>query len=189
MGGNLDEVSEGCLVGPFSAEEVSKALGPKWVHSRRFPVVQGAKIRPVDNFSEFGINSAFGSSEKVVMLGLDHVVGWSRQWSTLADPLGAVSVQDTAGEWHTGELHEAWKHEQWSSIRGRVADLKSAYKQLPRHPADSALSVVAVQKPGNGWVSYFRAQSLMFGETAAVYGFLRWGLQKHPSIVSDARVA
>ena len=55
---------------------------------------------------------------------------------------------------------------------GRVSDLKSAYKQVGVHPADRAFSVIAVQS-GPGKVSLFRAMSLMFGQTAAIYGFLR----------------
>jgi hypothetical protein len=54
-----------------------------------------------------------------------------------------------------------------------VADLENAYKQLAVNPAHAALSVIAAQDPADGKVKLFRALSLMFGETAAVYGFLR----------------
>ena len=55
-----------------------------------------------------------------------------------------------------------------------MADLQSAYKQLPRHPGHSSLSIVAVKEPASQTVQLFEAVSMMFGETAAVYGFLRF---------------
>jgi hypothetical protein len=56
---------------------------------------------------------------------------------------------------------------------GRVTDLANAYKQMPVHPADASVSVIAVQRPDSKEVSLFRAIALMFGETGAVYAFLR----------------
>ena len=54
-----------------------------------------------------------------------------------------------------------------------MADLKSAYKQLPSHPAHAAFSVVALADP-SGVPCFFKGISLMFGTTAAVYAFLRF---------------
>ena len=51
---------------------------------------------------------------------------------------------------------------------GRLAD-----KQLARHPAHASLSIDAVLGP-EGEVKLFKALSLMFGTTAAVYAFLRF---------------
>lgn len=170
----LDEVEEGCLVGPFTQAEVTEQLGEAWIPSRRFPIVQGSKTRPIDNFSEHGINNAFGSMEKVTMLGLDQVVGWSRAWSSSWKPSGIVETTDTAGHKYWSPVSKEWSAESWSSLEGRVADLKSAYKQLAICPAHAALSVVAVLEPVSQQVKFFRAHSFMFGETAAVYGFLRF---------------
>ena len=64
-------------------------------------------------------------------------------------------------------LHDGWTIQEWSQLVGRVTDFKSAYKQLPRHPAH------AVEEPGTKKVRLFEALSLMFGATAAVYAFLR----------------
>ena len=55
-----------------------------------------------------------------------------------------------------------------------MVDLISAYKQLAIHPAHSRLSVIAVQKPAGEKVEFFIAKSLMFGQTTAVYSFLRF---------------
>ena len=175
----LEEVAEGCLDGPFSKAQLDEEFGSRWIPSRRFAVVQGSKVRPIDNFSEFGINDAFGSCEKVLMLNLDHVVGWAKAWSGIADDKSAAGILDTAGHWWRGNIHKDWAHD-WGKIHGRVADLKSAYKQLAIRPEDSHLSVVAVQRPDDREVVYFKARSLMFGETAAVYSFLRFRGFKRP---------
>ena len=148
-------------------------MGRHWLPARRFPVVQ-AKVRPVDDFSQFGVNSAFGASEKVTMLGLDHIVGWSRAWASSVDESRSFQVYDTAGSAWKSVLHPGWADGQWTDLVGRVADLKSAYKQLPRHVAHSAISVIAVPDTDQNKVGFFKALSLMFGETAAVYAFLRF---------------
>ena len=48
-----EEASKGWLVGPLDWSE----LGPTAVVSRRFPVQQGSKIRPIDDYSQSQINS------------------------------------------------------------------------------------------------------------------------------------
>ena len=72
----------------------------------------------------------------------------------------------------TTDFSGDWSDCSWSSLQGRVTDLKSAYKQVAVSPCDKHLSVIAVANP-NREVKLFRAFSLMFGETAAVYAFLR----------------
>ena len=56
----LKEVEDGWLQGPFSEEELSEKLGPLWVLSRRFGLLQdgGAKLRSIDDLSESFVNSA-----------------------------------------------------------------------------------------------------------------------------------
>jgi len=75
----LEEASEGGLTGPPTREEMSRDLGPNWVAAKGFAVVQGAKVRAIDDFSDSVVNKAFGTSEKIDMLGLEHVVGWAHQ--------------------------------------------------------------------------------------------------------------
>ena len=83
-----------------------------------------------------------------------------------------VLVHDTSGKVWKAALDESWSAKEWLDLAGRVADLKSAYKQLPRHSAHRCFSIVALSKKEGG-VDYFEALSLMFGQTAAVYVFLR----------------
>ena len=107
------------------------------------------------------------------MKSLDNVVSWSRAWldSLLGD--GSVSLTDTSGASWVTWLHSEWTDEKWTDLSGRVADLKAAYKQLARHPAHRCLSFIAVKNKSCQW-EFFEALSLMFGESAAVYAFLRF---------------
>lgn len=168
------EVEEGSLRGPFSPNEMEARQGPRWLAARRFAVRQGAKIRPIDDFSEFSINQAFGTQEKVEMVGLDQVVGWARARWDAVDNKGRFVMKDTAGCIWEETLHKDWSVTSWRELQGRVADLKQAYKQLPRHPKHAAFSNVAVRDPSDNTTKFFEAVALMFGESAAVYGFLRF---------------
>ena len=64
------EVTAGLLKGPFSLTEISNQVGNLWIPARRFGLKQGTKIRPVDDFSQYGVNRAFGSEQKVLYLEL-----------------------------------------------------------------------------------------------------------------------
>jgi hypothetical protein len=66
-----EEVQKGWLLGPYSAEQLCEKVGRLWVPSRRFGVVQGGKVRPIDDFSVYGINEAVSSSDKLDLGGLD----------------------------------------------------------------------------------------------------------------------
>jgi len=169
----MTEVEDKLLRGPYSRESLSDEVGALWVAARRFGIRQGQKVRPIDNFAEHLVNDAFGAREKVKLLSIDHVIAWARAWLGAVDEHRNVSILDAGGGRWIGELHRDWSLTEWRDLKGRVADLRNAYKQVAVHPAHSAFSVVAVQNPQGGKVELFRAVALMFGETAAVYGFLR----------------
>ncbi len=169
----MAEVEAGGLVGPLAVEEVEAEVGPRWVAARRFGIVQSGRLRPIDDFSEFGVNAAFGAQEKIQMKGVDQIVSWTKAWAQSECERGRVQVLDSAGRKWVGQLSDGWGPSGWRDLVGRVADLQKAYKQLPRHPADAALSIIAVSQPERG-VKLFKALSLMFGTSAAVYGFLRF---------------
>ena len=168
-----DEVQQNLIVGPLNEHERTQWLGKKWVPARRFGIVQSGKTRPVDNFSEFGTNQAFGSTEKVDLLSIDHVVAWSRALLESVTNDRKVRVLSSDGTALEGSLHPSWTLVEWRKLAGRVADLKNAYKQMAVHPGHASFSAIGVWDPTKGKVEIFRALSLMFGETAAVYAFLR----------------
>ena len=169
----LAEVDEGHLEGPFSAMEIDQRLNSRvWIPARRFPLEQAGKLRPIDDFSEFGHNLAFGANEKVSLKSLDTVVAYSRAWMESADQSGRIKIHDTSGKVWTSIVDPSWQGS-FQDLVGRVADLKGAYKQLPRHAAHRCFSVIVLQRQ-SGEVQFFEALSLMFGQTAAVYAFLRF---------------
>eukprot|EP00973_Karenia_brevis_P039975 5516685-Karenia_brevis.AAC.1 len=96
-------------------------LGPAWVGARRFGIQQGGKIRVIDDFSEFMINAAFGSSEKVSIPSLDHVVNKARAWHESVSN-GQINVLDARGFRHCTRLHWQWGNK-FTKLLGRITDL------------------------------------------------------------------
>jgi hypothetical protein len=139
--GTLEEVETNLLAGPWSTEELKSKLGPLWIAARRFPIVQGEKVRPIDDFSEFGVNQAFGARHKLKMNSVEAVVAIARAWVECVNPDRSFALKDNEGGCWQGMLHEEWTIEGWRSIQGRLTDLKSAYKQLAAHPASSFVNV------------------------------------------------
>lgn len=68
------------VLGPFSAKQISERVGSCWVPARRFGVRQGGKIRPVDDFSQFLINSAVTCHEKIDLESIDHICATARHF-------------------------------------------------------------------------------------------------------------
>eukprot|EP00973_Karenia_brevis_P085910 11915827-Karenia_brevis.AAC.1 len=171
----IKERDEGILKGPLSKDQVEEALGPLWVGARRFGIVQNGAVRPIDDFSEFLINSAFGAEEKISLNGLDDVIARARCWmEAIESAVGQVATFfDKDDEQWAGPVHPDWKDDAGLELVGRVADLKSAYKQMPLSPSCRCFSVVAVLCPEVDVPKLFLTSSLSFGQTAAVYAFLR----------------
>ena len=143
----VEEKIAGTLLGPFTAEQIVSAVGPLWIAARRFPVVQNGKLRPIDDFSEFGQNQTFGAQEKVDLRGLDQVVAWAREWQFSVGSDRSVNILLDDGEVLSGTLAAELEDLDARQLVGRVLDLKGAYKQLAAHPADKGLSIVAVYDP------------------------------------------
>ena len=120
------------------------------------------------------MNETFGAKEKLQLLSIDHVVSWARAWLSSVSEDRTYEILDSEGmKWQT-EINNEWSVEDWKDMVGRVADLANAYKQVPACPSDASFGIIAVQDPNLGKVKLFKALSLMFGETAAVYGFIRF---------------
>ena len=67
----LGEVEKGWLRGPPSADELA-GLGP-FVPSRRFGIVQGGKLRPIDDYSISRVNDTLAASESIDTSDVDHI--------------------------------------------------------------------------------------------------------------------
>ena len=85
------------LRGPFTATELSDLLGPLWVGCRRFGLKQGGKIRLVDDYSEYGVNAATGSSIKFSMHGVDAIASTARAWGAAVHEDGSVELKQIGG--------------------------------------------------------------------------------------------
>ena len=139
----LQEVTDGFIEGPFDL----KSIPADHPVSKRFGVVQGSKIRCVDDFTGSSVNLTVQSCESPRPHTLDVVAG-------LLSALMGKSKQT-----------KAWV--------GRVFDLKSAYRQCYIHEDSLKHSFIGVYDPSDGVVKAFRMLALPFGNIKSVHSFLR----------------
>lgn len=159
-----EEVKKGWLVGPLCAGELDQ-LG-LWIPSRRFPVVQGSKLRPVDDYSASHINATVAMCESIDPADVDAIVANARLHADalVADPTARHPSSPFTGlqrhQDHDGDV-----------LLGRLWDITSAYKHLAVRPSHAHLAIVAVFNPRTGAADLFRQPALPFGATAAVLCF------------------
>lgn len=170
-GSTMAEADKGWLEGPLTSLEVSNKVGSLWTPSRRFGILQGSKIRNIDDLSEFAVNQAYGTPEKLDLGGVDEVVALASQWLKAART--DVEIRLSSGQVLRGKLHPELKEEDARELVGRCLDLKSAYKQVALRPSDQANAVLSVYDPGSDCVKFFVSKVLPFGATGAVMGFNR----------------
>lgn len=170
-----DEVASGWLTGPISTDELDRKYNSAWLAARRFGVRQGTKgkVRPIDDFTAHGQNSTVSTSETIPLGGVDAIISLARWLVGAVGDDRTVKLPNGSGGFLEGTLHSSWTISSARSIMGRCLDLKSAYKQVLREKADSALSVVSVWNPHSGKVELYETESLPFGSTGSVYGFNR----------------
>ena len=137
-------------------------------HRRGSGSAKGAKIRAVDDFSEFLVDASVTATEKLQLFGLDEVVSTARTF------VGCDFLMTDDG------LQNLWCSDAvrgyqgpWRSIMGRALDLKSAYKQLARHPVDSWASILAVWNGATQSVEFCESIALPFGSVCAGMAFNR----------------
>eukprot|EP00973_Karenia_brevis_P057531 8001880-Karenia_brevis.AAC.1 len=93
-------------------------------------------------------------------MSLDQVVEWSRAWQDAVKEDKSFETLNSAGRIHGSKLHLEWGDIGFCDLVGRVADLKSAYKQLPLHPGHLCFCVIAVLDPSTGVPKLFISRSL-----------------------------
>ena len=130
------EVSLGLTRGPFTLSEAREKFGKDFVPRRRFPVVQKGKVRPVDDFSEFGHNATSSNTEAVDMGGVDAVAGLAKTWVSSVKPGGLVEVELESGSILKGSLHPSWT-EATLTLEYRLLDLEMAFKTIASRPVPS----------------------------------------------------
>ena len=139
----LQEVADGFVEGPFGVKSIPSDIPIR----KRFGVVQGSKVRCVDDFTGSSVNLAVQSCESPRPHTLDVVAG-------------LLSVM----------MDRSKKTKSWV---GRVFDLNSAYRQCYIHEDSLKRSFIGVYDPKDGVVKAFRMLALPFGNIKSVHSFLR----------------
>ena len=166
----MEEVAKGWIQGPLDEAQVAARLGPLFVASKRFGLVQSDKVRRIDNLTDSLVNSAFGSSYKLELEGVDGISVLARTFLEATDDQGVVSVTLKDGSRRVGKLHPSLTVAQARSLGGRTLDLDAAYKQVLVSKATQWCNVIAVDDP-QGERRLFISHVLPFGASASVYGF------------------
>ena len=142
-----EEASKGWLLGPLDWSE----LGPTAPVSRRFPVQQGSKIRPIDDYSQSQINSTVSSTETASVDGVDTISAMFCYFMKM------LQVKQPGCE-----------------ILSRSLDLTSAYRQLTiSESSRDFFFYISVYSPEARTALLYRQVSLPFGSKAAVNAFIR----------------
>ena len=105
--------------------------------------------------------------------GVDELGAVATTWLKAVGKDRAVVIRLPDGTKLVGVLRDYWSLEGAMSLRGRLADLESAFKQFAAHPDHAYARVVAVWDPVEENILYFLPLALMFGEAGSVLGFNR----------------
>ena len=140
-----DELKRGWLHGPCAFDE----LPDHSTVTRRFGVKQGAKTRPIDNYTESLVNLTTSAGETITLHNVDAICAMLGFWHTL-----------TGG----GKASE---------VVLKTCDLHKAYKQLcvSRDALDD--SYLAVWNPKTKRTEVYGQYVLPFGSCASVHAFCR----------------
>ena len=170
----LDERNSGWVDGPFTELQIDNFLGPKWICCRRFGLMQGDKMRVIDDAKQPGLNEALTTTEKLQLHDLDDLAQVLTQIMTMVDDQGRIKLVLEDDSQLCGLLHPEWGEvPKFLTWLGRTLDLKAAYKQLAVNPNSYWCSVLVAFDPGKQAPAFFLSRSLLFGSTAAVYSFNR----------------
>ena len=145
----LKEVEKGFIQGPINKEELPAGS----TLTKRFPVKQKNKVRPIDDYKASLVNFAVTQTEGVTIHTIDHIASMIAFWMRS----GSLSAKD-------GLAAKCW-------------DLSDAYKQVPlSHKAFHLDFYLAVYDPGCLSAKIFKQRVLPFGSIASVAAFLRVSL-------------
>ena len=140
------EVEKGWLLGPLPWDD----LRPGDTVSRRFPIEQGGKVRPIDDLSQSQINSTVTCYEQATVDGPDVICAFATYLMRCLQLSGKPT-----------------------EILGRSLDLASAYRQLAIADASRRHAFLSVYNPGTGEACLFQQVALPFGSRTAVNAFIR----------------
>ena len=142
----LEERSKGWLAGPLPWDELEDCA----VVSRRFGLMQGAKLRPIDDYSMSSINATVTSKDQATA---DNV-----------DTICAMFLNFIEG------LNDRGRS---SDLLSRSFDLSAAYRQLCVSAESRPFSYICIYNPYLKCNEVFSQVCLPFGSRAAVNAFIR----------------
>ena len=142
----MTELAAGWLEGPLNPDVVPHTQPI----SRRFGVKQGAKVRPIDDFSDSGVNQATTTVEAPSLHTVDVISAALTEWFEVTKATGSNS-----------------------EISVRTYDLKSAYRQIGLSQKGRDSACIAVFDPQSRNTKLFRLLVLPFGAVRSVHAFLR----------------
>jgi len=157
----LAEQQAGWLRGPFSADELSLKHPSGWLAAKRFGLVQGDKVRLIDDYSLPQTNAGYSTAERLTLDDVDAVAALSKLFMLRAR---AASFP--------------------LALHGKCLDLAAAYRQIAVAPQSAWVSNVAVYNPSTSQPSFFEQVALPFGAVASVHIFNRlaravWSVGAH----------
>ena len=135
----IDELKRGWIVDEVDMTDLNEGT----ILSPRFVIQQGEKSRAIDDFTFSSINSTVGTSEKIVLQGVDEI-------ASLIKHLFVSGFDD---------------------LEGRTFDMEAAYRQLAVLPSERQKAVIcACLTPTS---TRFTMATMPFGAISSVYAFLR----------------
>ena len=170
-----DEVQRGWLI-PVLDEDLDRRFGKGgWSPARRFGLRQGDGFRSIDDYSLPMTNFAFGSAERLDLMGVDEVAATFRLLAQLlSQPWSSVGVVLRDGTKLRGRKHQYWvKRRSTTALLGRNLDLSKAYRNLASSPKSARWCIIVVYCPVSRSAALFYQPVLAFGASSAVLGFNR----------------
>ena len=169
-----ESLEKGWLEPLRSKEELDARFPLGWIPVRRFGIVQRNKLRPIDDLSENGVNSAYMVSDKLTLRTMDELVWACSTLMRFIRHKGDVGLQLSSGFVLSGRLHDFWVRAKGRSRPVvKTVDLKAAYKQLALNPCDRAVCVVTIRDPRSGDTKGMASRVVPFGGVASVSIFKR----------------
>ena len=177
-----EELQSGWLRGPFTKEDLDRKF-TSWVPVKRFGIRQGQKVRAIDDYSLLGQNAAMSVAEKVDLTGVDFVATCARAFVAAAAGGDKIGLELSDGEVYGGHVHADFAGRRLELV-GKTFDLKSAYRQLARHPDDAPFTVVAIWNAVEKRVEFFEQTVLAFGASSSFANFCHvaraiWTIMMH----------
>ena len=157
------------LEGPFSWQQLEERHSGSWLPCCCFAVWQSNKWRPIDDFSEKGVNATYSICEKIHLRALDETTWVAMTLMRFMRDRGQFCFQLKDGQVLSGEVRKSWYVDhQAPRPLVKTMDLKSAYKQWAIAPSDVSKAILVLKNPHNSEVVGFECLTLPFGLVSSV---------------------